>query len=68
MKKKMALFLSGMMALSALTGCGSTVTNNSKGAEETSSQEAASGDKLQMITWSNEGTVNALKELNLLHI
>lgn len=66
MKKKMTLFLSGMMLLTALTGCGATGASSDAGAEAASSEEAksSSGETLQMITWSNEGTVNALKELN----
>ena len=63
----MTLFLSGMMVLTALTGCGAS---NGTGTESASSQatsegaKSSSGETLQMITWSNEGTVNALKELN----
>ncbi len=69
MKRKIALALVTAMITASMTACGSA-TATSEGAAKTesgtadASEAAASDTTIKMITWSNEGTVNALKKLN----
>lgn len=59
MKRKTALLLTAVMVLTSLTGCGA------KGSDVQGDSGAdSSGNKIKLITWSNAGTVDVLKELN----
>ena len=73
MKRKIALLMATTMVVASLAGCGSTDNSGSaatdtatetEAADADASVAAATGETIKMITWSNEGTVNALKELN----
>lgn len=73
MKRKIAFALATSMVVASLAGCGQTAevatdNNDASASTEAASEEgetaAAEGTTIKMITWSNAGTVDALKELN----
>lgn len=70
MKRKIALLLTSVMLLVSLAGCGAKTGSDAKAPENSNAAGEAetgaetSGTKIKMITWSNAGTVDVLKELN----
>ena len=63
MKKAVVFLLTSAMVLTSLAGCGTTNGQSANGESGAAGADGA-GKTIKMITWSNAGTVDALKELN----
>lgn len=67
MKKGLALLMSASLVLATMAGCGAQSTDNgSSNANSTAKNDnkTEATTTIQMITWSNAGTVDVLKVLN----